>query len=148
MEEDLNKRKDHSIIIAALIFIILATIFTIVVYKQMNFGKFNIPFYIVIAGMFFFAISLETEGRVGEWIASLGWTLIMLGLTLFYQYGTGNWEGLIYMWPLIFPSGLGLGQLAYGAVKGRKNSFERGKSLIFIGIGIFILCLILFKLFF
>ena len=42
MEEDLEKGKDHSIIIAALIFIILTAVFTIVVYKQINFGKFNI----------------------------------------------------------------------------------------------------------
>jgi len=72
----------------------------------------------------------------------------MLGLILFCQYEKGNWEDLIYMWPLIFPFGPGLGQLVYGAVKDRKDPFERGKNLVLIGTGTFILCLILFKLFF
>jgi hypothetical protein len=148
MEEDVEKGKDHSIIIAALIFVILTAAFIVVIIKQIALGQFTLPFYLILAGMYLFATSLETEGIFGELISSLGWTLNMLGLTLFYQYGTENPENWIYIWPLIFPLGPGLGQLLYGAVKARRDPFERGKVLALIGMGIFVLVLTLFKLFF
>ncbi|WP_269848634.1 hypothetical protein [Methanosarcina horonobensis] len=72
----------------------------------------------------------------------------MFGLVLFYQYGTGDWESWVYAWTLIFPAGPGLGQLSYGAVKARKDPFERGKILVQIGFGLFFLIFIVFKLFF
>lgn len=148
MEENWEKRKDHSIIIAFLILFLLAMVFGLVVSMQIHLGKFTFPFYLVVSGMFLFATSLETESRIGEWIASLSWTLNMFGLLLFYQYGTGDWESRAYTWPLIFPVGAGLGQLSYGAVKARREPFERGKVLIRIGLGLFVLTLIVFKLFF
>ncbi|MCC4771747.1 hypothetical protein FXV91_16710 [Methanosarcina sp. DH2] len=148
MEENWEKRKDHSIITAALVFLLLAAVFALVVSMQIHLGKFTLPFYIVVSGMFLFATSLETESRIGEWIASLGWTLNMFGLLLFYQYGTGNWESWAYAWPLVFPVGPGLGQLSYGVVKARRDPFERGKVLLQLGLGLFVLILIVFKLFF
>lgn len=148
MEENWEKRKDHSIIIAALIFVLLAIVFGLIASRQIYLGRFILPFYAVVLGMFLFATSLETENSVGEWIASLGWTLNMFGLTLFYQYGTENWESQIYLWPLIFPIGPGLGEVIYGAVKARRSPFERGKVLVQIGFGLFVLILIIFKIFF
>ena len=148
MEENWEKRKDHSIITAALVFLLLAAVFALVVSMQIHLGKFTLPFYLIVSGMFFFATSLETESHIGEWIASLSWTLIMFGLLLFYQYETGNRESWAYTWPLIFPAGPGMGQLIYGAVKARRNPFERGKVLLQLGLGLFFLTLIIFKLFF
>ena len=148
MEEDPARGKDHSIITAAIIFLLLTAVFMVIIIKRIDFGKFTLPFYLIVAGMFFFATAMEAEGKTGEWIASLGWTLNMLSFVLYYQYATGNQESWIYIWPLVFPVGTGLGQLGYGAVKARKEPFERGKVLIQIGFGLFILILVLFKLFF
>jgi len=148
MVENLAGGKDHSIITAALIFLLIAAVFIIIVSKQINPGKFTLPFYLTVVGMFFFATSMESESRVGEWLASLGWTLNMLGFVLFYQYATGNLVSAAYMWPLVFPSGIGLGQICYGAVKARKEPLERGKVLVQIGFGLFIIILVIFKLFF
>ncbi len=148
MGENLTGRKDHSIIIAALIFMLLAAIFAVIVFKQINPGKFTLPFYLLVMGMFFFATAMESDSKLGEWLASLSWTLNMLGFSIFYQYLTGNLQSWIYIWPLVFPSGIGLGQVCYGAVKAKKEPFERGKVLVQIGFGIFILALVIFKLFF
>jgi hypothetical protein len=148
MGENLAGRKDHSIIIAALIFILLAAVFAVIVFKRINLGKFTLPFYFLVMGMFFFATAMESESKLGEWLASLSWTLNMLGFILFYQYSTGNLQSWIYMWPLVFPSGIGLGQVCYGAVKAKKESIERGKVLIQMGFGLFILIFVIFKLFF
>lgn len=148
MEENWEERKDHSIIAAALIFLLLAVVFGTIVSKQIHLGIFVLPFYLVVVGMFLFATSLETESGIGEWIASFSWTLNMFGLLLFYQLGTGDWESWAYAWPLVFPVGPGLGQLSYGAVKARRDPFERGKVLVQIGLGLFVLILIVFKLFF
>lgn len=148
MGENLTGRKDHSIIIAALIFILLMAIFAVIVFKRINPGKFTLPFYLLVVGMFFFATAIESESKLGEWLASLSWTLNMLGFSIFYQYLTGNLQSWIYMWPLVFPSGIGLGQICYGAVKAKKEPFDRGKVLIQIGFGLFILALVIFKLFF
>jgi hypothetical protein len=148
MEEHWKRRKDHSIITAAFVFFLLAMVFALVVSMQIHLGKFTLPFYLVVSGMFLFATSLETESRIGEWIASLSWTLNMFGLLLFYQYWTGDLESWAYAWPLIFPAGPGLGQLIYGEVKARRDPFERGKVLLQLGLGLFVLTLIVFKLFF
>ncbi|MHC1755829.1 MAG: hypothetical protein AB9861_10465 [Methanosarcina sp.] len=148
MEEHWKRRKDHSIITAAFVFFLLAMVFALVVSMQIHLGKFTLPFYLVVSGMFLFATSLETESRIGEWIASLSWTLNMFGLLLFYQYWTGDLESWAYAWPLIFPVGPGLGQLIYGEVKARRDPFERGKVLLQLGLGLFVLTLIVFKLFF
>ncbi|AKB27091.1 hypothetical protein MSSIT_0372 [Methanosarcina siciliae T4/M] len=148
MEENRGKRKDHSIIVAALLFFLLVFMFALVVSMNISLGKFTLPFYLIVSGTYIFATSLETEGDTGEWIASFGWTLNMLGLILFYQYRTGDVESWAYVWPLIFPTGPGLGKLIYGAVKARSDPFERGKVLIQIGLGLFVLSLIVFKLLF
>lgn len=148
MEENRDKRKDHSVITAALIFLFLAIVFGLIISRQIYIGKFTLPFYVIVVGMFIFATSLETENGIGEWIASLGWTLNMFGMLLFYQYGTGDREGWAYSWPLIFPTGIGLGQLSYGAVKALKNPFERGRILVQMVIGLLILNLIVLNLFF
>lgn len=148
MEENRGKRKNHSIIVAALVFFLLTVVFALVVSMRIHLGKFTLPFYLIVSGTYLFATSLETERGIGEWIASFGWTLNMFGLILLYQYGTGDFVSWVYLWPLVFPTGPGLGQLIYGAVKVRKDTFERGKVLIQIGLGLFILALIVFKLFF
>ncbi len=148
MGENLTGRKDHSTIIAALIFLLLAAVFTVIVLKRIDPGKFTLPFYLIVMGMFFFATAIEAESKLGEWLASLSWTLNMLGFVLFYQYLTENLQSWIYIWPLIFPVGIGLGQVCYGGVKAKKEPFERGKVLTQIGLGIFILVFVVFKLLF
>ena len=77
MGENLTGRKDHSIIVAALIFMLLAAIFAVIVFKQINPGKFTLPFYFLVMGMFFFATAMESESKLGERLASLSWTLNM-----------------------------------------------------------------------
>lgn len=47
--------------------------------------------------MFFFATDMESDSKLGEWLASLSWTLNMLGFVLFYQYLTGDLQSWIYM---------------------------------------------------
>jgi len=148
MEENLEKGKDYSIITAVLIFLLLVAVFAVIVSKQISLGKFTLPFYLIVLGMFFFATAMESVTKLGEWLASLGWTLNMLGFVLFYQYATGNLQSGIYLWPLVFPAGIGFGQVFYGAVRAKKEPFERGKILIQIGVGLFILIFVVFKLFF
>ncbi len=148
MGDNLTREKDYSIITAAFIFILLAAVFVVIIFKQINLGKFILPFYLIVIGMFFFATAMESENKLGEWLASLSWTFNMLGLVLFYQYTTGNLKSWIYMWALIFPTGIGLGQVCYGAVKAKKEPIERGKVLIQIGFGLFIFIFVVFKLFF
>jgi hypothetical protein len=97
MGKDLTGRKDHSIIIAALIFILLAAAFAVIVFKQVNPRKFTLPFYLLVMGMFFFATAMESDSKLGEWLASLSWTLNMLGFVLFYQYLTGNLQSRVYL---------------------------------------------------
>jgi hypothetical protein len=148
MEENLEKGKDYSIITAVLILLLLVAVFAVIVSKQISLGKFTLPFYLIVLGMFFFATAMESVTKLGEWLASLGWTLNMLGFVLFYQYATGNLQSGIYLWPLVFPAGIGFGQVFYGAVRAKKEPIERGKILIQIGVGLFILIFVVFKLFF
>ncbi|MGA9187034.1 MAG: hypothetical protein WB014_00350 [Methanosarcina sp.] len=54
----------------------------------------------------------------------------------------------VRIWECNYNTKTGLGQPSYGAVKARKEPFKRGKILIEIGLGLFILILTSFKLFF
>lgn len=83
MGENLARGKDHSIITAVLIFIFLVAAFPVIIFKQINLGKFTLPFYFIVMGTFFFATAMKSESRLGGWLASLGWTLNMLGFVLF-----------------------------------------------------------------
>jgi len=46
-------------------------IFVVVVFKQINLGKFTLTFYLLVVEMFFFATAIESESKLGEWLASL-----------------------------------------------------------------------------
>ena len=66
MEEDPGRGKDHSIIAAALIFLLLAAVFAVIISKQINLGKFTLPFYLMVVGMFFFATAMESQKGKSE----------------------------------------------------------------------------------
>jgi len=148
METDQKKRKDHSILIAFLILLIIAAGFLLIIRMRINLGNFALPFYLIATGMFLFASALETESGVGEAIAAISGIPTMLGLILLYQFRTENWESWAYVWPLIFPAGVGIGQFFYGAVKANREAAERGKVLALVGFGMSLLGLIFYALFF
>ena len=148
METDQKKRKDHSMLIAFLILLIIAAAFIFTIRMRINLGNFALPFYLVATGMFLFASALEMEGGVGEVIAAISGIPTMLGLILVYQFRTGNWESWAYVWPLIFPAGAGIGQFFYGAVKVNQEALERGKVLAQVGFGMSVLWLLFYSLFF
>lgn len=104
-----------------------AAAFAVILFKQINPRKFTLPFYLLVMGIFFFSTAMESDSKLGEWLASLSWTLNMLGFVLFYQYLTGNLQSWIYLWPLFFPFGIGLEQVCYGAVKPKKSPLSVGK---------------------
>jgi hypothetical protein len=83
-------------------------------------------------GIFLFSTSRETERGIGEWIASLGWTLNMFGLILFYQYGAGDWESWAYTLPLCVSGENKPWAVRYRAVKAEWEAVERGKILMLI----------------
>ncbi len=148
METDQKKRKDHSIIIAFLILLVIAAGFIYIIRMRINLGNFALPFYLIATGMFLFASALETESRVGEVIAAMSGIPTMLGLILLYQFRTGNWESWAYLWPLIFPAGAGMGQFFYGTVKANQEAAERGKVLALVGLGMSLLGLVFYVLLF
>ncbi len=61
MGNNLTREKDYSIITAAFIFILLAAVFVVIIFKQINLGKFILPFYLIVIGMFFFATAMEPK---------------------------------------------------------------------------------------
>jgi hypothetical protein len=76
----------------------------------------------------------------------IGALVTMTGLILFFQNLTGLWASWSYAWALIAPTSLGLGQLAYGLVKGDMAARRSGTRLATMGFIIFLMAGVFFEL--
>jgi len=104
------------------------------------------PFFVIVPGVLIFLVALVVRGDAGEGIAIFGSIVTMAGLILLYQSTTGRWESWAYAWPLVFPTAIGLGQVAYGALTGRGQTVRTGIRLATIGVAVFLVFASFFEL--
>lgn len=108
-------------------------------------ARFLWPFYIVAPGVLLLIFALTTE-RSGEGLAIAGSIVTMVGLVLLYQNTTGHWQSWAYAWALVAPTSIGLGQVLYGALKGREHVVQTGLGLVKVGGIIFLVAAVFFEL--
>jgi hypothetical protein len=107
---------------------------------------YNWPFLVLVPGILLFGLGLFLSGSIGEAVAIVGSVTTMVGLLFFYQNTTGHWESWAYAWALVAPTGIGLGQVGYGLLKGQSASVKSGVRLVGLGLAIFVVAGAFFEL--
>jgi hypothetical protein len=104
------------------------------------------PFFIIVPGVALLIGSLMASGKGGEPFAIVGSIVTMVGSILLFQNITGLWATWAYAWALIAPTSIGLGQVLWGAIKGRQDKVKEGLNLAGVGLVIFLVAGAFFEL--
>ena len=113
---------------------------------RLNIGALIWPFFIILPGVLLFLFSVALEGGLGEAIAMVSGMVTVVGVLLLYQSLTGHWTSWAYAWALVAPTGTGAALVLYGGLHNRPSSVKSGRSLVEIGLALFIAGLIFFEL--
>lgn len=103
------------------------------------------PFRIIVPGVALFFAALLMDEKNG-----LAWSIVSsmtttTGLILLVHAMTDYWATWAYSWTLLFPTAIGLGLLAYGAVKTRFDLRHVGWHLTKIGLALFLVFAVFFE---
>lgn len=113
---------------------------------QVPFGDYLWPFIFIVPGVLVLLTSLSTESSSGEGLAILGSILTMLGLVFFVQTITDLWASWAYVWALVAPTSVGIGQMVYGLRKDRDAIVQSGRRLANMGLFMFAIGFVFFEL--
>ena len=99
--------------------------------------EFTWPFIIVGVGLLFFT-GILLWGRSAAGLAVPGTIVAGIGLLLFYQNWSGNWDSWAYAWALI-PGMVGVGVILTGLIEGKslRQAVNSGGGLILISLILF-----------
>jgi len=126
--------------------IVLGGLFLLGTVFNIRLGHLVWPFIFIVPGILLLFFALKTEGSVGEPMAIVSSIITMLGLIFLFQTATGYWATWAYIWSLIAPTSVGLGEIIYGTQKGQEYTVKTGKSLVKIGLSIFLVGFIFFEM--
>jgi hypothetical protein len=126
--------------------IVLGALFFVGQAVGFDLGRFEWPFFVILAGPAVSGVGLAVGGPTGERITPLGAAVTMAGVILLYQNTADHFESWAYAWALVFPTSTGLGRMIYGSLKGRKEMVvTRGRSAL-IGAALFVVGAFFFEL--
>ncbi len=106
-------------------------------FEGFNFWGTLWPIIIIVAGLLFF-VGMLAGGKSVAGLAIPGSIVTMIGLILFFQNLTNHYESWSYAWTLIIIA-VGLGIWIMGAYTGEPGQSQRGKSLVRLGLILFII---------
>ncbi len=110
---------------------------------EIDWGEATWPFYVIAPGLVLLAFGLTQPHGSGLTIG--GSIVTIVGLILFYQNVTDNWESWAYAWALVGPGGSGVGMLLYGTRSGNAKMARDGFWQIMTALGIFVVGFIFFE---
>jgi hypothetical protein len=143
MNNNLGTQKpDFTTLAIGAVLVLLGVFFLFVQFVGQIFGfhlgQYLWPFFIILPGLALLLLALFGRARAGEPLAMIGALITMVGLILFFQRVTDWWSSWSYAWALVAPTSLGLGQMAYGLVKGQPAIVRSGTKLATIGFILFL----------
>jgi hypothetical protein len=109
-------------------------------------GRFLWPFFIIAPGALLLSFAFSKKVTNGEPLAILGSMTTTLGLMLLYQSVTGHWASWAYSWALLAPTSIGAGLWLYGSRKNRPDMVSSGKTVVTIGLIIFLVGAVFFEM--
>lgn len=110
------------------------------------FGDYLWPFIFIVPGVLVLLTALTTESSSGEGLSILGSILTMLGVVFLVQSVTGFWASWAYVWALVAPTSIGIGQMLFGQRKDRDAIVQSGRRLVSLGLMMFAIGFVFFEL--
>ncbi|MHA1560313.1 MAG: LiaF transmembrane domain-containing protein [Alphaproteobacteria bacterium] len=134
--------------LVAIVLVAIGAVFLIGEIFNVRFGSGFWPFVIIVPGVMLLASAFSRGGRVNSGAATGGAVLTTLGLILWYQNISGNWESWTYIWALL-PLSAGVAQMVAGGRTEDESLAAGGRqtartSAIMFAVGIIFFELIIF----
>lgn len=109
-------------------------------------GQWAWPFFILVPGALMLATGLGLSDESGIGLTIAGAIVTTVGLILFIQNATGLWASWAYAWALVAPTSIGVAQLLNGRRRHQEKMLADGRSLVKIGLGMFVIGFMFFEL--
>lgn len=128
------------------ILISLGVLFLLGELFDISLGAWAWPFFILVPGALMLATGLGLSDESGVGLTIAGTIVTTVGLILFIQNATGLWASWAYAWALVAPTSIGVAQVLNGNRRRQEKMLADGRSLIKIGLGMFVIGFIFFEL--
>jgi hypothetical protein len=109
-------------------------------------GTYTWPLAVLLPGLLLYLMAFITDEKTSKGLVVAGSLIGSLGLVLAFQNLTGLWASWAYAWSLIFPTGVGAGQMIYATLRGDSDLMEDGWGLFKVGGVIFLIGMVFFEL--
>lgn len=109
-----------------------------------NIGQYFWPMWVILPGLAFF-VGMVMGGKNAAPLAIPGSIIVMTGLLMFVQNLFNIWETWAYAWALVGPTAVGIGLTIAGKYGDNEEMVESGRTLVRIGLGLFVGFFIFFE---
>src|SRR5438132_9889894 len=135
-------RRGGSSTALGIVLVVLGLFALLIVLSGVDLTESGWPLFIIIPGLTLIVVGFLWVGAVAT---IPGGIVTMLGVVLAYSNSTGDWPLWAYGWAVVVPFGVGLG-LYMQALRDRdQHALRTGRTLIFIGLMIFLIGFVLFE---
>ena len=135
-------RRGGSSAALGIVLVVVGIFALVVVVSGVDLTQYGWPLFVIIPGLTLLVVGFFGVGAVAT---IPGGIVTVLGLVLAYQSSTGDWPSWAYAWALVLPGGVGLGMYLQALHDRDQHSLRTGRSLMFIGVLIFIIGFVFFE---
>jgi hypothetical protein len=135
-------RRGGSSTAIGIVLIVIGIFALLVVMSGVDLSESGWPLFIIIPGLTLMVAGFLALGAVAT---IPGGIVTMLGVVLAYSNGTGHWAIWAYAWALVVPFGVGLGMYLQGLRDRDQPALHTGRTLLFVGLMIFLIGFVLFE---
>ena len=135
-------RRGGSSTALGIVLVVLGLFALLIVLSGVDLTESGWPLFIIIPGLTLIVVGFLWVGAVAT---IPGGIVTMLGVVLAYSNSTGDWPLWAYGWALVVPFGVGLGMYMQALRDRDQHALRTGRTLIFIGLMIFLIGFVLFE---
>jgi hypothetical protein len=140
----MESSKQRSNVLIGAVLVVLGIAFLVVQTFKFELWNISWPLYVIVPGVVIIIIALGV-GKGGLPLTIFGTITTVVGLILWYQEASGNFESWSYAWALVVPGALGLGTTLHGLWTNQPELLQRGLRLSAVGLVLFLVGLSFFE---
>jgi hypothetical protein len=125
-----------------IVLVVVGLFALLVAVSGLDMSLYGWPLFVILPGVTLLVIGFV---GVGPGASIPGGIVTVLGLLLAYQNSTGDWPSWAFAWALVAPGGVGLGMYLQALRDRDPVNLKTGRSLMFIGLLIFMIGFVLFE---